>query len=296
MKAFDHLRVTAEAVRQFVKITQGPVGPMLLQHTSLIQEGAKDADISPIYTRATNWHFAPHNLEHQTLQEPIWSFMEPLTVHISSDYILKKRYEEMQKEIGKQSKVDAFKLLGRVLHHIQDMSTPSHVVPVYHGPLIADSFETYLNREFLAKDLNLTTISAHLQQAPTELKPAPGTTVVDLYLQAADNTLQLLHPENSSFIANRNGVRCSLPWSYFWADKSTRHKNGYPNECTVGGFGSFGPLGKHFGTVGEIQSGDDVFIIEKEVYDKLCTGLVRDMLVNSLRTLFLLEPELRPLC
>ncbi|WP_419174175.1 hypothetical protein [Desulfosediminicola sp.] len=296
MKAFDHLRVTAEAVRQFVRMSQSPVAPMLLQHTSLIQDGSKDADISPIYTRATNWHFAPHNLERSTLQEPIWSFMEPLTFHISSDYILRKRSEEMLHEICKQSKRDVFKLLGRVLHHIQDMSTPSHVVPVYHGPLIADSFETYLNKIYLADDMNINTISANLQISPANLTPPADTTVVDIYMEAGQKTLQFLKSENSSFQTERNGVRCNLPWSYFWADKSTQHKNGYPTECTIGGFGSFGPLGKHFGTVGEIQSGDDTFIIENEVYEKFCTNLVRDMLVNSLRTLFLLEPDLRPLC
>lgn len=296
MKAFDHMRVTAEAVRQFIRISPSPVAPMLLQHSSLLQEGAKEADISPIYTRATNWHFAPQNLERSTLQEPVWSFMEPLTFHISSDYILKKRNEEMQQELSKRSKKDVFKLLGRVLHHIQDMSTPSHVVPVYHGPLIADSFETYLNKEFLADELTLSTIAAGLRHGPAQLTPPAGTTVIDLYLDAAERTLGLLKPENSGFQAIRNGVQCQLPWSYFWADKSTHYKNGYSAECTVGGFGSFGPLGKHFGTIGEIRSGADIFVVEEEVYRKLCTTLVQDMLVNSLKTLFLIEPELRPLC
>lgn len=296
MKAFDHSRVTAEAVRQFVKISHGAVAPMLLQHTSLIQDGAKDAEISPFYTRATNWHFAPHNLERSTLQKPIWSFMEPLTVHISSDYILKKCNKEMQREIRKKSPKDVANILGRVLHHIQDMSTPSHVVPVYHGPLLTDSFETYLNKEFLADELNLITISRSLPSSPTDLTPAPGTTVIDLYMEAAEKTLQFLKPENSNFRVDRNGVQCRLPWSYFWADKSTHHKNGYPTECAVGGFGSFGPLGKHFGTIGEFHVGDDRLFIQKEVYDELCTTLVRDMLVNSLRTLFLLESDLRPLC
>ena len=48
---------------------------------------------------------------------------------------------------------DSCILVGRILHHVQDMSTPSHVVPVYHGLVVKDRFETHLHQEYLNDDV-----------------------------------------------------------------------------------------------------------------------------------------------
>lgn len=295
MKALDHIRITAEAVRQFVRFSQNPVVPLLLQHSSLIQKGSEDADISPIYTRVTNWHFYNKNLDRDVLHEPIWSFMEPLTFHLSSDHILKKRCEELDQEIAKKSVKDACNLTGRILHHIQDMSTPSHVVPVYHGFTIRDSFETYLSDHYLSETQYLETISEKVQHEAADLRPEQPTTILQLYSDTAENTLEYLKPENSGCRVVKNGKETTLPWSYFWADRETIHLGGYPSECKFGGFGTFGPLGMHFGTKGKFDIGDDTYLIEQEVYNNLCQKLVQDMLKNSIKTLFLLESQLEKL-
>lgn len=296
MKPLDHIRITAEAVRQFVRLSHGPVAPMLLQNSRLVQKGAEDADISPIFTRATNWHFYNRNLDLNVLHESVWPFMEPLTIHLSSDHILKRRYEQLKDETSKGSLKDSCDLTGRILHHIQDMSSPSHVVPVFHGPLVPDSFETYLHDIYLADESRLRDFSSILATNRGPLAPQPGTTVLQLYQEAAESTLTLLKPGNSSCKARVNGQLIELPWSYFWADKDTYHQGDFPSECKFGGFGKFGPLGKHFGITKGIRSGNDVYHIEQQVYNDFCNQLVKEMLINSVKTLLLIEPELAKLC
>jgi hypothetical protein len=296
MKQLDHIRITAEAIRRFIRYSQSPAALMLLQHSRLVQQGAEDADISPLYTRVTNWHFYNRNLDQDVLQEPVWSFMEPLTFHLSSDRILRKRCEQLKEEAAKGSLRDCCDLTGRILHHIQDMSTPSHVIPVFHGPLIPDSFENYLCDAYLADEGRLAKIMPNQAVEQAMCTPQPHIPVLQVYQDAAEKTLTLLNSEEANFPAMVNGRPRDLSWSYFWADKNTSHTGAYPSECKFGGFGNFGPLGKHFGTTTVIHAGDDTYLIQQQVYDGLCRQLVEEMLVNSIKTLFLLESDLKKLC
>jgi hypothetical protein len=296
MKALDHTRITAEAIRQFVRYSQGPVAPMLLQHSSIVQTGSQDTDQSPLCTRATNWHFYKGNLDQDVIQEPVWSYVEPLTFHLSSDHILQKRYEQLREETAKKSIRDACSLTGRILHHIQDMSTPSHVVPIFHGLQVEDSFEKYLNEQYLANDRRMSAISGELNPDPSAMIPKAETTPLQLYLEAAEETLITLKAENSSCPCRINGSPRELPWSYFWADKNTHYTGSYPSECSFGGFGQFGPLGKDFGTTTTINAGGISYLIEQETYESFCHQQVKNMLVNSIKALFILEPELQKLC
>ena len=186
MKAEDHARITGEAIRQFIKYSRSPVTATLLRYSRLVQQGAKDADTRPLYTRATNWHFYNGNLEQDTVKKTIWPFHEPLVIHLSSNHILQRRVKELEQEIAKNSIEDALLLVGRILHHIQDMSTPSHVVPVYHGPLITDSFEIYLNSRFLADIDRLNSIALELSTEDVLQNPTTnGTSIMDIYEHGA---------------------------------------------------------------------------------------------------------------
>ncbi len=295
MKASDHRLITAEAIRQFVRFSQSPAVPFLLQHSRSVQTGSEDADISPIYTRATNWHFYNRNLDRDILREPIWSFMEPLTFHLSSDRILKRRCEQLTEEIEKKSPKDVCNFTGRILHHIQDMSIPSHVVPVYHGPLVSDSFETYLST-YLKNSEYLSDITEELEQKTPPIPTFLKNDIMQLYQDTAEATLEFIKPENSSCQVTRNGIETTLPWSFFWADKNSKHRDDYPSSCQFGGFGTFGPLGKHFGNSEEFTIGQDSYIINEEVFNAFCRKLVKDMLENSIKALFLIEKDLRTMC
>ncbi len=296
MKALDHTRITAEAIRQFIKYSQGPVAPMLLQYSSLVQAGSEDTDQSPLYTRATNWHFYKRNLDQDIIREPVWSYMEPLTFHLSSEHILLKRYEQLREETTKKATRDACNLTGRILHHIQDMSIPAHVVPIFHGQLVEDSFEIYLREHYFANESKISEISNTLNPDSSTIIPKAETTILHLYEEAAETTLGTLKIENSSCKCEMNGTQLNLPWSYFWSDRKTNHNGSHPSECNLGGFGIFGPLGKNFGKTETINAGGNSYLIEQTTYDNFCQQQVKSMLENSIKALFILEPELKKIC
>lgn len=104
--------------------------------------------------RARNWHFYRSN-----------DF-----INEKEKFLLGKSYTTSEKRVDKlvlklkksrAGKKKRYIILGRIIHHIQDMSTPSHVVPIYHGPGKEDVYETYMMKH-IKDDLsiidNITTV------------------------------------------------------------------------------------------------------------------------------------------
>lgn len=294
MKATDHTRITEEAIRRFVRHSASPVAPMLLRHSRQVQHGAREEDLTPLLARATNWHFYNRNLDCDVVKEPVWSFMEPLVFHLSSDRILRRHCDQLAREAAKGAVEDCCELTGRILHHIQDMSIPAHVVPIYHGPLIADSFEEYLHRDYLFADGRLAGLP-DVSVPAVDSSQALAALVLKNYQTAAEATLALLSGEGSGFAATVDNREMLLPWSFFWADRYTCQRDAYPAECTFAGFGRFGPLGKDFGT-SDLELQGVRYRIEPEVYVSFCERLCLKMLADSLATLAILEPLLRRVC
>lgn len=294
MKAADHARITAEAVRQFVRMSPSPSPLLLLQHTSLVQKGSEDPDNTPFYSRATNWHFYNRNLDRDVVEKKVWSFQEPVVFHLSSDHILQERVEQLSREVDKRSVRDCCLLVGRILHHIQDMSTPSHVVPVFHGPQVPDSFESYLNTSYLNDYGTLTASSVNLPTLiPVFEKAREYGSVMNIYQSAAQETLEFL--DSTSCPALENGIPRQLNWNCFWSPQESTHPDALPSECTFSGFGSFGPLGKHFGVTDDIEVRENRYRISRESYRDFCRHRVDAMLTWSMQTLYFLAPELEKL-
>lgn len=99
-------------------------------------EGAEDED-NPTPTRGRNWHFYNNGgkIGHY------WRLVF-FRCNGSNEEIFKKRVEKLQKLIEeKASTEDIYAAAGRVAHHIQDMSSPPHVLPIYHTD--EDRFDKY---------------------------------------------------------------------------------------------------------------------------------------------------------
>lgn len=106
----------------------------------------------------------------------------------------------------------AFDRVGHLVHHIQDMGSPPHVVPVNHG--LTDGFERLPIDEFLAT--------------------AQGVPLPDLNGSAAHQALAIdtLRTVNSAGPRLPNGA--IIPWSAYWRGEA-------------GKFGSYGAVGNSFG-------------------------------------------------
>lgn len=84
--------------------------------------------------RATNWHF--YNRD-QKVMPSRWA-------QRNLDNIFKWRVAQLTEKAAKDKRIGVvYRAAGRVLHYVQDMSVPAHVVPIYHGPNLSDGFDSY---------------------------------------------------------------------------------------------------------------------------------------------------------
>ncbi|HEX8436984.1 hypothetical protein [Archangium sp.] len=107
----------------------------------------------------------------------------------------------------------AFDRVGHLVHHIQDMAVPMHVVPVMHG--LSDRFEQHAARQALLS-------------VGRELAPLSGE---EAQLALARETLEVVR---TGSLPVEGGA---IPWSAFWAEPTTRGP---------GAFGAYGVAGNAF--------------------------------------------------
>ena len=73
------------------------------------------------------------------------------------------------------------------------------------------------------------------------------------------------------------------------------HTDSYESECKFGGFGNFGPLGKHFGKTEEFSRRGVRYKIELDEFNGICRDLSKKMIIDSVLTLQSIEQRLQPL-
>jgi len=284
MKPTDHKRITRRAIEIFCHRQPGPFADLLSHHCEQIVDGSRDADTRPLHVRATNWHFYRANGHLKPIETHL--LWVPITIYPTSDHILRLRIEELSNEVEKGISHDLFNLVGRILHHTQDMSTPAHVVPVYHGMDILDlvpddlnvrdSFEDYAEEHSPDLLAALDIDAIHFD----ELAYSPPDLFAN-YEQAAQRTLRLLFdaPE-ARFPAMVDGKRRTLDWSMFWQ----QWREGRDDAASRHGFGRYGPLGAHFGDT-DIEQGGKHYQIDSQVYRAELGLLLGKMVEDSIRAL-----------
>lgn len=170
------------------------------------------------------------------------------------------RYTSDHRLIDVEQKIDAlvsdkpkettkiFIELGYAIHHIQDLTSPPHVIPINH-PVVSeglhDSYEMYEKRNTLfPDDFNSSQHCSYMSL---------GTTLLELGKSAASKTL---HKVRSSPISvYRENQQLTIYWTYFWKEAEN--------------FGTYGILGNNFGklTIEDPQFPGKVFSIEESVYN-----------------------------
>jgi len=112
---------------------------------------------------------------------------------------------------------------GRLTHHIQDMSTPSHVVPVYHGPGLKDEYENF-GAEYAGKVS--TIFSADKSNSILDNRLAISVTVNDInghneaIIGTSEHILHNLHISSVSFWPPCSKTIEYLDiWKYFWISR-----------------------------------------------------------------------------
>ena len=213
MKACVHKTLTGIAIKR----CGDKLSEAMHDFANEILRGVVDEDaIRP--ERMRNWHFYRSNKR----------IGGKKLIKYTSEDIFHKRIKEMNK-YGKDDK-RRYNNLGRILHHIQDMSTPAHVIPIYHGIIIKDYFEEFMSKQTNADTLGEKVVLGNSQKDFTTLyEDAAKATLA--YIKTA--TFELKEVEI-------NGRKKILPLNEFWQDY---HQHEDPK---LKGFGSYGPFHEYF--------------------------------------------------
>ena len=194
--------------------------------------------------------------------------------HRKRIYSINERFERIAKRCFRRvGSKKYFKYVGEIVHHIQDMTNPSHVVPVYHGPGLKDKFdEHYLTCYFpdtIEINLSLPYDTPYLSSI---LKPV------------AEKTLDALKQRFDIYeMRNGNCVRQTIDWSKYW------------NENPEGWFGQYGEIGKPDKSAGqkidnyvveEIHKGDTTYYVDRRIYDDFSTQQVELAVIETARFLY----------
>lgn len=206
--------------------------PEHLAEALAIGTDAEDSNLLTLPQRATNWHFYNRNKK----LEPFWF------ANRSLDVIFSKRIEKLNALLAEPDAdpVAVYEQAGRVLHYIQDMSVPGHVVPAYHAKLPgnhSDPFDEFESIEALPVfDLS----DAQCQALRDEAGKADATPQVFLDA-AATATLQAIEQIDAAGKPVVDGA-----WKAYWV---------YPARDTDEARKGWGQYGDCEFSKGEVNAG-----------------------------------------
>ena len=127
-----------------------------------------------------------------------------------------------EKLLGRQ--MPQLRLLGKIMHFVQDAASPPHVVPIVHN--LSDGFEKFTLPAAATAALNLPCQPAAAASPPVVLKREARRTLASI---------------RSTAWATRDGARYEFAWVLFWA------------EGLGSRFGYYGLFGNHFGEIQPIE-------------------------------------------
>lgn len=286
MKPQDHVKITRKAIEIYHRYAQSDFSQLLFENSSKVERGSDLEDLFPLHARISNWHFFKQN----TILRPTTVYYLPIIP--TSEVVLQRRIDKLKSVLELDSPARIGKLIGRVLHHIQDMSTPAHVVPVYHGLKQHDSFEdySYLKGKHDRAALELQTIDISAQEYAV-IHSECNNDIMSIYTAAAHETLRHLYDDPTGVFRLADGTAAG--WDLFWirySDDMTDCKI-RPNT-SVPGFGCYGQLGEDYGNT-TVDLDGVRHEIDPEEYKGLHRWVLRKQIIDSLKTLLAID-SLRP--
>ncbi len=216
MKPYVHKKLTEIAIKKCAHLLN-----LTKKNKLAIIQGSIDEDKTPKIERITNWHFFRGN--NTRISKNTWLFF--LKCKPTSEDIFSQRITELRDSAKGSS--EYYNNLGRVIHHIQDMSTPSHVVPIYHAIIIKDYFESYMKKNIDKLELGTNLIFTN-----------ETISFKKLYTRSAKATLKYI--KKTTFKAKKDNNTIDLPLNKFWLNHKQQEDKQYK------GFGTYGNLHKFF--------------------------------------------------
>jgi hypothetical protein len=224
--------------------------------TMFIDGSGKEDDISFSLQRLVNWHFYDPG---SRLGHAWWGARKSNTKRF--EYLAEKLTESTGKGLP-----DIYGLAGRLAHHIQDMSSPPHAVPIYHTN--KDPFDKYATAEIAGVKLT----SAQLDVVKNEQRNLEFETMLELLNAAATRTIDRVEKPVSF-----DGRLIASDWTGFWRKF----------ELTGAECGQ--KPHKDFGCYGKNTFGIEVEQFTPPVYDRFYKEQIASAIEDTLRLLILLD-------
>jgi len=163
--------------------------------------------------------------------------------------------------------------VGAVTHHLQDMNSPPHVVPVMHDQ--KDGFESYANNGYptFNPDCNFTQLYTAIASGTKDF----------LFAMLNRTSIATLDSLSAPVSYSQNGTLTQGPWStLFWQNSHVDTNN----------FGTYGSLGNNFGHTKFLASGRSI-TISGSIYEGYKLARIRAA-VDATKLAFLYADKLNP--
>ena len=294
----NHIDSSESAFSLFLNF-KGVVQPLEKMRSYLGMSSASEDDVSfaSKLQRPFNWHFYNNK---KSIRDNDW-----IPGHRTSEMRFTSLLEKLEKYIEKCAQdpdrhaiEDLVQTTGRLVHHIQDMSTPSHVVPIYHGPGLSDHYESYI--EAYAGKISPVLVPPHDKEAaddrskvfitPDQITDAISlldrhsdeNPMITLYRGSAEATLSFLQDESITLYCN--GTKQAYGLTSFWQENNgSNAKDGesFWLRKFSEDFGSFGPLGNNFGKT-TFSVNDEFYEGNVDEYLRIYKKLLKKTLIDSI--------------
>ncbi len=209
----------------------------LAAHREALVSGSRKEDLN-LHVKWTGWnHFFRPGTSLDT------------SIRKDSSARVRALWREVEEAASHGDLARAYGRVGHLVHHIQDMAVPMHVVPVMHD--LSDHFEQQR-------------IGPQALAAPSarRLEPMSGE---EAQVSLALETLLVVR---SGVLEVEGGT---LPWSAFWAE---------PTGTAPGTFGHYGAAGNAFGLT-EVSWEGRTWTVSADTYEAFVTARARAALDYS---------------
>jgi hypothetical protein len=231
------------------------------KYIAAFADGAKKED-DPELTRVLNWHFYNNGkkIGHY------WKY--GFYCDGSNEHIFQARLDKLESLLAQNKyPIEIYTVAGRIVHHIQDMSSPPHTAPIYH--VGSDKFDNYKS-----------TLNSNADDAPICGDIKGITEPHELLEQAAQNTLKAIN----SPVAFDNGKKIEgETWKKFWDG---------PQDRDLLGFKTYGEYGDAFGMVPPCHS-EACGAYSSQVYDRFYNERCLRATIDTVRILIYLDKHLQ---
>ena len=203
----DHKRVTAQALQEFNSCFQNIISP---QFQKEIQNGNRNEDLNFFRKFLSSSHYYHPEKELDMFRNS--SFTRIIDLHREMRDLYKNE---------RRLTPHMMNLMGHAIHHIQDMTSPLHVVPVTHG--LNDGFESY--------EISDEDFEKYNQKHAEDCSFFTHITLEDMRFTLHQTALKTLNGARGTLEAFVNQAPLQIFWNNFWSESSNNS------------FGKYGFLG-----------------------------------------------------